>query len=117
VAPNQSSRITIEEKGISTKKRIMDLPPVDKSDPCPAPCQGARYLLGIAITLTVLIGLAISADRLRRMPSHQETTTAWVAALPLSGPAWWPAGSPMRHPEMVHPGVDLRFSPGLVIVP
>jgi hypothetical protein len=33
--------------------------------------------------------------------------------LTLSAPALWPAGSPMRHPETVHPAIDLRHIPGV----
>ena len=83
----------------------------------PAPCRGARRLLIIAATASMLLGFATAADLLRRPVHQNNSASAWMRTMNLSAPALWTAGSPMRHPETVHPGVDLRFSAGLVTAP
>lgn len=83
----------------------------------PAPCRAARRLLVIVIIASVVVVLAAAADLLLRAPLRDDPASAWMRALTLSAPTLWPAGSPMRHPETVHPGVDLRFSPALVTAP
>ena len=35
----------------------------------------------------------------------------WMTALDLSVPAFWPSGTPMRHPLYIARAVDLRHSP------
>jgi len=84
---------------------------------CPAPCRGAQRLLAIAISASVLLGLAATADLTLRSARQNDSANSWMKAMTLSAPALWPAGSPMRHPETLHPGVDLRFSAGLVAAP
>ncbi len=83
----------------------------------PRLCRSARHLLIIAISATALVFLATAADLLLRVPRQDDTAVTWMKTLSLSAPALWPAGSPMRHPETVHPGVNLRFSPGLESAP
>lgn len=83
----------------------------------PAPCQNARRLLIIAISTTLFVVLAVGADLFLRVPHQGFTASQWMKELKLSAPALWTAGTPMRHPETIHPGVDLRFSPGLEISP
>ncbi|MCB2144978.1 MAG: hypothetical protein KQI81_00795 [Deltaproteobacteria bacterium] len=92
-------------------------PFAEKNYRYPAPCRGARRLLIIAITASMLLGIATAADLLRRIAHQDDGASAWMRTMNFSAPALWTAGSPMRHPETVHPGVDLRFSAGLVTAP
>jgi hypothetical protein len=82
-----------------------------------APCRGARRLLTVAILAATLVILAAGADWLLRVPRQDRSAGTWMKALSLSAPALHAAGSPLRHPETVHPAVDLRFSPGLETAP
>ncbi|WP_372679197.1 hypothetical protein, partial [Desulfosarcina sp.] len=88
--------------------------PEEKNHRQPTPCQGARRLLMIAAAASLLLLLAVAADQLLRGPHTNDGAGAWMKAMTLSAPALWTAGSPMRHPETVHPGVDLRHAAGLV---
>ena len=92
----------------------MHAPPEETIHRPPAPCRGARRLLTIAAAASLLLLLAVAADQLLRTPRTNDGTGAWMKAITLSAPALWTAGSPMRHPETVHPGVDLRHAAGLV---
>lgn len=91
----------------------MQTPHTEKSHRQPAPCQSARRLLTFAIIASTLAVLATTADWVLRVPHQDGAAKTWMKALSLSAPALYAAGSPMRHPETVHPAVDLRFSPGL----
>jgi hypothetical protein len=71
----------------------------------------------VAVSASMLLVLAMTADLLSRVAHQDDSAGAWMKAMTLSAPALWTAGSPMRHPEMVHPGVDLRFSTGLLTAP
>ena len=83
----------------------------------PAPCtQARRLLLGVAVT-TCLLVLAVGSHLLGHHLDEQAAAEKWMRALTLSAPALWPAGSPLRHPETVHAGVDLRFAVGVEILP
>jgi hypothetical protein len=90
---------------------------VEKKCRYPAPCRGARRMLLIAISASLLLVLAIVADRALRVDHQRDSAGAWMKAMSLTAPALWTAGSPMRHPETLHPGVDLRFGAGLVTAP
>ena len=79
----------------------------------PAPCRGAKRLLTIAIITCLLAVLGTAADLALRARTQDDASAAWMKAMNLTAPALWPAGTPMRHPETAHPGVDLRFSVGL----
>ena len=83
----------------------------------PAPCRGARRLLAITIIVTSLILLFPAVDLLWNGSHRHEVDGNWVNTFNLSAPALWPAGSPLRHPEMVHPAVSLRFFAGAEIEP
>lgn len=91
--------------------------PKEKNHRQPAPCRGARRLLMVVVSTSVLLMLATAADQMLGVPRTEGSVGAWMKAMTLSAPALWTAGSPMRHPETVHPGVDLRFSAGLVAAP
>lgn len=91
--------------------------PERKSHRLPAPCQGARRLLTVAVLASVLVALAIAGDRTLRGCHQDDDARAWMTAFTLSAPALYTAGGPLRHPETVHPAVDLRFSPGLETAP
>lgn len=95
----------------------MPPPFAEKKDLYPTPCRGARHLLIIAMGASMLFVLATAADLLLRNAHQDDRSGAWMKAMTLSAPALWTAGSPMRHVETVHPGVDLRFSAGLVTTP
>jgi hypothetical protein len=83
----------------------------------PAPLRGARCLLTIALVACAAIVLALVVDLRLRAPDRDNAARAWMQALNLSAPALWPAGTVLRHPEMMHAGVDLRFAPGLADEP
>ncbi|MGA6926299.1 MAG: hypothetical protein WBY88_11500 [Desulfosarcina sp.] len=89
----------------------------EKKVPWPAPCRGARHLLVVALLASVLAVLLVAGDLLLRTPLRDDATAAWMNTLKLTTPALWPAGSPARHPETLHPAVELRFSPGLEAAP
>ena len=73
--------------------------------------------MAIAIGTSVLIALGLVAD-LRLRDSHLENDAGfWMQTLSLSNPALQGAGTPGRHPEMVHPAVDLGFAAGLEQIP
>ena len=91
--------------------------PEAKTPRPPAPCRRARHLLTVAILTVTLVILAAGADWLLRVPRQDRSAGVWIKALSLSAPALHAAGSPLRHPETVHPAVDLRFSPGLETAP
>ncbi len=95
----------------------MHRPLAENNHRYPAPCRGARRLLIIVISASLLLVLAIIADWSLRVGHQHDGASAWVKAMHLSAPALWTAGSPMRHPETLHPGVDLRFATGLVAAP
>jgi hypothetical protein len=79
----------------------------------PAPCKGAGLLVAMAVTATALVVFSLAADLLIR--NHQGPTAAgrWMASLALSAPALEKAGTPLRHPETVHPAIDLRYTAGV----
>lgn len=89
----------------------------EKNSPYPAPCRGARRLLTIAVISGMLLLFATATDLSLRQVRQDDGAGAWMKAMALSAPALWTAGSPMRHPETAHPGVDLRFTAGLVTAP
>ena len=94
------------------------LPPLaERNNRYPAPCRGARRLLIIAISASLLLVLTIIADQSLRADHQHDGASAWMKTMDLSTPALWAAGSPMRHPETLHPGVDLRFAAGLAATP
>ena len=67
--------------------------------------------------ISLLFALATAADVMLRAAHQDDSISAWMNAMSLYAPALWTAGSPMRHPETLHPGVDLRFGAGLVTAP
>lgn len=79
----------------------------------PAPCRGARRLVLIAVGATLLAFSCVTADLLLGARHANKMTLLWTQRLTLSSPALWSAGDPRRHPEMMHPGVDIRFCAGL----
>lgn len=81
------------------------------------PCLGARRLVLISISFSLLVTLAITADLFLRLPQRNDSAPVWMRELTLSAPALWPAGSPLRHPETLHPGVDLRHTSGMEFAP
>ena len=83
----------------------------------PVPCRGARRLIAFTIILTSLILLIPAVDLLWKGSHGHEADSSWMNAFSLSAPALWPAGSPLRHPETVHPAIDLRFTAGAEIEP
>ncbi|MBR9981093.1 MAG: hypothetical protein KFF50_08710 [Desulfatitalea sp.] len=84
----------------------------------PAPCRGARWILIVVITVSFLAPLTVTAVRLMpRSACLEKAVIPWVKGLALSGAALWTAGTPDRHPETVHPAVDLRGCAGLEATP
>lgn len=100
----------------------VERPPTTKT-PCANACREARWPRGlrqartllVGMILLLLVGLAALAGlphlNLRR-PCPALTTMARV--LGLSQLTLAPSGRPWRLPEGLHPGVDLRFAPGLI---
>ncbi len=95
----------------------MHTPPEEKNHRQPAPCLGARRLLMVAASTSMLLVFATAADQVLQVTHEGGSAGAWMKAMNLSAPALWAAGSPMRHPETVHPGVDLRLCTGLADTP
>lgn len=83
----------------------------------PAACRGARRLLAVVLGASLLMTMGLTADLLLRSVYQADEARIWMRALSLSTPALWPAGSPGRHPETIHPAVDLHFAAGLESVP
>jgi hypothetical protein len=83
----------------------------------PAACRGARRLLVVVLGTSLLMAMGLTADLLLRSVYQADEAKIWMRALSLSTPALWPAGSPGRHPETIHPAVDLHFAAGLESVP
>ncbi len=79
----------------------------------PAPLRQAGCLLGVAIVLSGLILIAMVTHLTWLGSRHHADAGRWMKTLTLSAPALWPAGSPMRHPETVHPAIDLGHIPGM----
>lgn len=68
-----------------------------------------RILIYFTLGLMLVAGLFGAA-----LFGAQETAGSagqWMAALDLSVPAFWPSGTPMRHPLFIVRAVDLRHSP------
>ena len=83
----------------------------------PAACRGARRLLVVVLGASLLVAMGLTADLRLRAAHRADEAKIWMRALSLSTPALWPAGSPGRHPETIHPAVDLHFAAGLESVP
>ncbi|VTR69662.1 hypothetical protein DESC_770037 [Desulfosarcina cetonica] len=93
----------------------MSIPPLRHSPPAwPAPCGPARrwlvFCAAISLLFLLMTGMLLVS---RRAHPPQAPTITWMQAFTRSRPALWPAGSPDRHPETLHPGIDLRIAPGL----
>jgi len=84
-----------------------------KETKTPAPCQGAGLLVAIAAAATVLIVFSLAADLLVRKNQGPTAAGRWIKSLALSAPALESAGTPLRHPETLHPAIDLRYTAGL----
>lgn len=73
----------------------------------------SRSLLITAIALTVLSLVIVTVHCLIRGPIPTPSDRACFRALDLSSLSLTPSGSPWRNPDMLLPGVDLRYSPAL----
>lgn len=100
-------------------QRVSRMPHLVFKADCHSPdlLRGARRLVTVVLVVGMAMVLAVAADMRLRAPYRNQAARAWMQALALSAPALWPAGSGRRHPEMTHPGVDLRFAPGLAAEP
>ena len=78
----------------------------------PAICRGARGLLAITVSISLVTILVVAAAMLLRV-HPRAVSGAWMEALTLSAPALRSAGDPIRHPETMHPSIDLRYCVGL----
>ena len=85
---------------------------IEHNERWPAPCKRAGRLLVVAAIATGLIILFVGIHLNVPTVDQRESAPKWMQALTLSAPALWPAGSPLRHPETLHPGVDLRHTVG-----
>jgi hypothetical protein len=86
---------------------------IHKETKTPAPCKGAGLLVAIAVAATALVVFSLAADLLIRKDQGATVAGRWMKSLALSAPALWSAGTPLRHPETVHPGIDLRYTAGM----
>lgn len=84
-----------------------------KETKAPAPCKGAGLLVAIAVAATALIVFSLAADLLIRKNHGPTAAGRWMKSLALSAPALESAGTPLRHPETVHPSIDLRYTAGV----
>ena len=71
----------------------------------------ARLLVWIALMPPLVIIIALTADRCLRAGRQDRAAMSWMAALDLPSPAFWPAGTFQRHPQLLPPAVDVRMSP------
>ncbi|BBO77281.1 hypothetical protein DSCW_46980 [Desulfosarcina widdelii] len=69
--------------------------------------------MAIAFSVVALIAFSIAADLLIRKDKGATEASRWMMSLALSAPALWSAGTPLRHPETLHPGIDLRYTVGV----
>ena len=99
----------------ATDDRHRNAPPqrTDQTGGIPAPCHGARMLLGLMVGVCFFCLLLVGMDQLVTGPRPEMRAGKWIARFHLSGPALWPAGTVRRHPETRHPGIDLRCCAGL----
>ncbi len=84
--------------------------PMKKKDSPPAPCRFAQWLLYGSTGFCLLVMVAIGTHLWLRSPGPESAVLA-IKTFSLSETALWPAGSPKRSPETLHPGVDLRLIP------
>jgi hypothetical protein len=81
----------------------------------PAPCRGAGLLVAMAAAATALIVFFLAADLLIRTNHEPTAAGRWMKSMALSAPALESAGTPLRHPETLHPGIDLRYTAGVEV--
>ena len=86
---------------------------IHKVTKTPAPCKGAGLLVAIAVAATALIAFSLAADLLIQKNQGPTAASRWMKVLALSAPALESAGTPMRHPETMHPAIDLRYTAGV----
>lgn len=94
----------------------MKPPFMKKERSLPASCHFARGLFYGSVGFCLLVTMAIGMHLCLRSPGA-ESAALVMEAFSLSEFSLWPAGSPRRNPETVHPGVDLRLIPVAEIGP
>jgi hypothetical protein len=68
----------------------------------------------MALSISLMAAIVLGTSLLMHTPDQAADTARWMRVLSLSAPALMPSGSPGRHPETVHPAIDLRHAAGLV---
>jgi hypothetical protein len=76
----------------------------------------ARNLLLASWLVMIFVLGWMALDATLRPSVHERSSCALARALSLSQLSIVPTARPLRHPETLHPGVDLRFSPLLTPV-
>jgi hypothetical protein len=71
----------------------------------------------IALGISLLIPLGVAADLVLRAAHQGNGAGPWMQTFSLFNPALQSAGTPGRHPEMVHPAVHPHFAAGLEHMP
>ena len=92
------------------KRSTMTSSSIQEKLSLPASCRFARRLLYGSIGFCLLVMLALGMLLCLRSPVPESAAVA-VETFSLGEIALWPAGSPRRNPETLHPGVDLRLIP------
>jgi hypothetical protein len=71
------------------------------------------WLIAISLALSLLLPVLLGADMFFRARRQHEPAAQWINRLDLSGPALWPAGTALRHPDLMISAVDERPGPSL----
>ncbi len=72
-----------------------------------------RLFVQLVLLLCLLSSSAIAVDIRMRSADQDRTAIQWMGCLDLCTPAFWPAGTVPRHPELFFAAVDLRLTPFL----
>lgn len=71
----------------------------------------ARRLVALALLVPLGAVVLVGGDTWLRSADQDRAAIQWMQDLDLTTPAFWPAGTPQRHPETMTPAVDLRLTP------
>jgi hypothetical protein len=78
-----------------------------------SPGRPAGRLIALSLALSLLLPVLLGADMFFRARRQHEPAAQWINQLDLSGPALWPAGTALRHPDLMIRAVDERPGPSL----
>jgi hypothetical protein len=73
----------------------------------------AARLIALSIAISLLLPVILGVDMVLRASRQHEPAAQWIRQLDLSGPALWPTGNALRHPDLMIGAVDERPGPWL----